>query len=586
MSTSSLGVAAAAAAVAALALAAARSLLLFTARGPHALPRWVLPSDAAAASAHRLVLATTTHTRHAPARHSFRYPLFYLCIDLARLEAGDRAGLPSWLFGYNRQAPVSLWDSDHLAEPASAAGQQPSIRTKALAHLRTFGVDAEQVGRIVLVTSPRVLGKAFNPLSVYYVYSAGVRGDSCDGKSADLAERLLVVLYEVNNTFKERHLYLGSEQTRLPKTLAGYDLSFTVSRSFHVSPFNNRTGRYESHVADIRSGKFDVLLNIKGYTDTAGPQPPAPPSEQLHLTARVFGVTHPLTTATLLYTLLVRSPFDAFLTVPRIMYEAFKLAYLRGLPVFQRPTPYSGVMHGSSAQTVVRKHPDAFQHVCVEIFTAHLSALASVRGASVSLVLSDGTTTVIGGAEKGSPAAASPIKLFADSFNAFVHVVMHAECPLVGLHMAFTNGDFYASRADITRLLALLASDERLLKSDAARYLSEHTGQSANSEKPLQPAPRDPLVAIQIDQPAWKSQVASGIYLFKTEQAWFKSITKFVSNGEPWLLPQRVRERALEYSLARDPPKQDCPRNVSDEVGPVERERMRSRHFLSAAAAL
>jgi len=51
------------------------------------------------------------HRRHHPAVHSFRYPLFFFCFDLAELAALDRE-IP--FFGYNRIRPFSIHDRDYL----------------------------------------------------------------------------------------------------------------------------------------------------------------------------------------------------------------------------------------------------------------------------------------------------------------------------------------------------------------------------------------------------------------------------------------------------------------------------------------
>eukprot|EP00842_Homolaphlyctis_polyrhiza_P004235 jgi/Hompol1/4812/HPOL_003896-RA len=226
------------------------------------------------------------------------------------------------------------------------SGKNPSIREKLLAILESFGYDRSLAGRIELVTTPRIFGYAFNPLSIFFVYknkdaaTSEFKSDLAHGISNDL---LLVVL-EVNNTFKERHIYLCNPLTRSQSSLSGYQASFSLSRSFHVSPFNNRTGHYDAHLKDIQEGSLDVLLNIKNYTETASlssPSPqdtPAKPSHT-HLMARVYGHAVPMTPWTLIY-VIAAFPVNTFLTVPRIMYQAFLLAYRHGLPVYQRPTPF------------------------------------------------------------------------------------------------------------------------------------------------------------------------------------------------------------------------------------------------------
>ena len=58
---------------------------------------------------------------------------------------------------------------------------------------------ADDGGPIRLLTMPRILGYSFNPLSLYFCYA-------CDGA-------LRAILYEVNNTFGQRHSYFLPVET-------------------------------------------------------------------------------------------------------------------------------------------------------------------------------------------------------------------------------------------------------------------------------------------------------------------------------------------------------------------------------------
>ncbi len=75
---------------------------------------------------------------------------------------------------------------------------------------------------------PRIFGYAFNPLSVYFCHRARRRpgGD----------------IYEVNNTFGQRHTYLipvdGPPAARDPPAAA--------TRAFYVSPFMDMAMTYAS----------------------------------------------------------------------------------------------------------------------------------------------------------------------------------------------------------------------------------------------------------------------------------------------------------------------------------------------------
>jgi hypothetical protein len=93
------------------------------------------------------------------------------------------------------------------------------------------GIDWDQ-GPVRVLTMPRVLGFAFNPISVWYIHH----------RSGALA----VVLYEVNNTFGERHEYLlPVDGTAAP----GRAIRQSIPKAFHVSPFMGMDMRYDFRVS-------------------------------------------------------------------------------------------------------------------------------------------------------------------------------------------------------------------------------------------------------------------------------------------------------------------------------------------------
>ncbi|QQR38777.1 DUF1365 domain-containing protein [Devosia rhizoryzae] len=146
------------------------------------------------------------HQRHRPKKHHLRYRVFSVLIDLADLPRLN--GLR--LFGYNRPALFSIVDRDQ------ADGGDP--RQWVARQLRDHGLPGP--GRIRLLCYPRILGYVFNPLTVWF----------CD----DAAGRPLATIYEVHNTFGERHTYV------LPA-----EGEQAAEKSFYVSPFIGPDCRYE-----------------------------------------------------------------------------------------------------------------------------------------------------------------------------------------------------------------------------------------------------------------------------------------------------------------------------------------------------
>jgi len=131
-----------------------------------------------------------------------------------------------------------------------------------------------------------------------------------------------------------------------------YKTSHVVPRSFHVSPFNNRSGVYEVHLSDL-SVTFDLLLIIKSYispNETRGPNK--------HLLARVRGNTREITLSGLI-ALMIEFPMTALLTIPRIFFETLKLAYQKQLQIYRKPVPFD-LSHGPG-KTIVWKDGDTLE---------------------------------------------------------------------------------------------------------------------------------------------------------------------------------------------------------------------------------
>lgn len=247
--------------------------------------------DAAAA----LYVGDIMHQRLKPFGHRFRYRVFSLLVDLDRLEAADRL---SALFSVNGRNLVSFHEKDH-ADTASTP-----LRAYADRLLAEAGLD--RAARILLVCYPRILGYVFNPISVYYAY---------DGDGA-----LVAMIYEVRNTFGERHSYVCPLSDG---EMSEGGLRQSCDKLFHVSPFIGIAARYHFRMlppgAEIR---WRIL-----ETDGEGPL----------LSATFSGRRLPLTSAALLR-LTALIPFLPFKIVAGIHWEALKL-WLKGARYISRPAP-------------------------------------------------------------------------------------------------------------------------------------------------------------------------------------------------------------------------------------------------------
>lgn len=155
-----------------------------------------------------LYVGSVMHRRLRPRQHRLRYGIFYLLIDLDEIDA---LAARLHLFSHNRFNFFSIHDSDF------GDGGAASPRDKIHGYLSDAGIEAG--GAIRLLTMPRILGFAFNPVSIYFCHR---RDDS-----------LAAILYEVNNTFGQRHSYL----IPVAAEANGRRIRQESRKAFFVSPF-------------------------------------------------------------------------------------------------------------------------------------------------------------------------------------------------------------------------------------------------------------------------------------------------------------------------------------------------------------
>src|SRR5262249_10846525 len=126
-------------------------------------------------------------------------------------------------------------------------GSDTPLRTQVEAHLTAAGIDVAG-GAIRLLCMPRILGYVFNPISVYYCY--------------DLSGILSALLYEVHNTFGQRHTYLiAVDRTH------GDAVSQRCTKALYVSPFIGMDIAYDFR---LHAPADRIALSIRG-SDTRGP---------------------------------------------------------------------------------------------------------------------------------------------------------------------------------------------------------------------------------------------------------------------------------------------------------------------------
>ncbi len=160
------------------------------------------------------------HRRFTPVEHAFEYRIFYVYLDLDELpEALDR--LPGW--SARRPAIARFSREDHLGDPGIPL--DVSIRDLVETQCGT-----RPSGPVRLLTLPRTLGVAFNPVSFFYCFSRD--------------ESLTHIVAEVDNTpWGERHCY--AVDVARDNVGVGRAMRFVVPKAFHVSPFYPMSQEYQ-----------------------------------------------------------------------------------------------------------------------------------------------------------------------------------------------------------------------------------------------------------------------------------------------------------------------------------------------------
>jgi DUF1365 family protein len=189
-----------------------------------------------------LYRGSVMHLRLRPVRHRLRYRVFSLLLDLDELPDLARR---LRLFSLDRFNLFSLHERDH------GAGAAHGLRAHVDAQLCAAGLETR--GAIRLLTMPRILGHVFNPLSVYFCHRS-------DGA-------LQALLYEVNNTFGERHSYLVEVDAAQHEDRTVVQ---SCAKRFHVSPFLALDMHYRFNVDAPHPDRGGLRIAITA-SDADGP---------------------------------------------------------------------------------------------------------------------------------------------------------------------------------------------------------------------------------------------------------------------------------------------------------------------------
>jgi DUF1365 family protein len=234
-----------------------------------------------------LLTARTVHARLSPFRHRFAYRLWMLRSDIDGPPDGP-------LF---RSRLLHISPRDHAARDGSP------MRPWVEARLAEAGL-ADCAARVELVAMPRVLGYAFNPISLFLCRRA-------DGT-------LGAVIYEVKNTFGDQHAYVA----RIGPSVSGAGTAtHAASKRMHVSPFFDMQGGYRFALG-VEDDRFSLVIR---YGTASEPR----------LVATLSGRYAPATTPALLGAM-ARVPFVTLKVITLIHWHALIL-WRRGARFHSKP---------------------------------------------------------------------------------------------------------------------------------------------------------------------------------------------------------------------------------------------------------
>ncbi|MDC7677616.1 DUF1365 domain-containing protein [Asticcacaulis machinosus] len=182
-----------------------------------------------------LYTGDVVHVRYAPKSHRLSYRIFQVLLDLDHLDAGLKP--LKWL-SLNRFGGLSFHEADYGPDQADSSAP---LKDRVARHLKSHEMYADG-DRLFLLTMPRVLGYVFNPISLYFVQKP-------DGQ-------MRCVVYEVNNTFGDRHSYI------LPVETPARHIHQRSAKRLHVSPFMDMDMGYEFDLTAPRE-TFALKIMVK-----------------------------------------------------------------------------------------------------------------------------------------------------------------------------------------------------------------------------------------------------------------------------------------------------------------------------------
>ncbi len=449
---------------------------------------------------------TLVHARTRPARNVFRYPVCFYALDLDELPELDRR---LTLFGYNRRAPLTLRDGDHLGDPARP------LKENVVAFLAGNGIDLAG-GRVTLLTNLRVFGYVFNPVSYFYCWT----GDGA----------LAAIVAEVSNTFGERHPYLLTADNRVKE---GARLVYEHPKVLHVSPFFGMDQHYRFSFTEPGASVHAGVGIVEG-----GERP---------FQAELTGLRRPLTDAGLARAL-VRHPLMSQQVTALIHWQAVKL-FMKRVPFHHKPDFVPGEGSATAAAVAPPGDEEAPRRSLRPLPTPRRSPLTPVarraalwglgspaRG-RIAVRLPDGTRRVA-----GDPATGPDVEVTVASRDLWRRLAGRGR---LGVGESYVAGDWWAD--DLVGLLEILAvTAEGARRRPPASWLME-----AQRRRPRLPARADLPGARRDIQ--YHYDLGNDLYALFLDETWTYSCAVFDEPGMSLADAQRAKYDRICRKLGLGP---------------------------------
>lgn len=283
---------------------------------------------------HYVFEGIVSHERFIPKTHRFNYKLFYLLVDLDKINELDSLS-PFW--SVNKTNLVQFKRNDYMRESTSTLTSTKSEDDLKAAVIDVIFDQAKEnfSGKVFLLSNLRYWGYCFNPVSYYFCFNE--KGD------------LQYVVDEVTNTpWKERHHYVHKVINSTIQNVAhttpesssqgnnnkvSRRLMFEFEKTFHVSPFMPMDMFYKtSYVLDNNK----ILIHMDLYNNSEREDSSRETNKMkktFFATMNLHGKPLTKTTATLLP---FRFPFQCSKIIVSIYWQALKL-WIKRVPFFAHP---------------------------------------------------------------------------------------------------------------------------------------------------------------------------------------------------------------------------------------------------------